>query len=135
MAEPPASWDQQEDENSALSSTTTKLGGLNVNAMEFVPSFGSGFSFAPKAPTVLQPTIPKTPPSTPVITRNTTENEKKPTEPVIKTNEVNVQQQVKEPITTAEERAYDDLPDEDSEREFNFLNSIVYIYECYSMQE
>jgi len=117
MAEPPASWDQQDDENSTLPSTTTKLGRLNVNATEFVPTFGSGFSLAPKAPTVPQPTLPKTPPSTPVVPQNTTENEneKKQTEPVIKANESTVQQQVKEPITTTEEGEYDELPEEDNE--------------------
>jgi len=116
MAEPPASWEQQEDENSTLSTTTTKLGGLNVNAMEFVPTFGSGFSFAPKVPTVPQPTIPKTPPSTPVVNQQTTEDEKKQIEPTIKANESTIQQQVKESLTTAGDREYDDLPDEDSER-------------------
>jgi hypothetical protein len=119
MAEPPASWDQQDDENSTLSSTTSKLGRLNVNAMEFVPTFGSGFSLAPKVPTVPQATLPKIPASTPVVPQNTTENEneneKKQTEPVIKVNEPTVQQQVKEPITTTEEGEYDELPGEDNE--------------------
>jgi len=116
MAEPPASWDQQDDENSTLSSTTTKLGGLNVDAVEFIPSFGgSGFSFASKAPTIPQQTVPKTPPSTPVISRNTNENENKQTEPVIKPNELNVQQQIKEPLTTAGEGEYDELPEEDND--------------------
>jgi len=119
MAEPPANWDQQDDENSTLSS---KLGRLNVNAMEFVPSFGSGFSFTPKVPTIPQPTVPKPPPSTPIVPQNTNENEneKKETEPVIQVNELNVQQQVKEPITTTEEEEeeeeeYDELPEEDNE--------------------
>jgi len=121
MAEPPASWDQQEEENSTLPSTTSSFGRLNVNAVEFVPSFGSGFLFAPQAPTISQPAVPKTPPSTPVVPRSTTEDEKKPTESVIKPNEVNVQQQqqqqeVKQSLTTAGEGEYDDLPDEDSER-------------------
>jgi hypothetical protein len=119
MEEPPANWDQQEDENSTLSSTTSNLGRLNVNAMEFVPTFGSGFSFAPKVPTVPQPTVPTSPPSTPFVPQNTneteTETEKKQTEQVIKVNEPNVQQQVKEPITTAEEAEYDELPEEDNE--------------------
>lgn len=120
MAEPPASWDQQDDESSTLSSIATKLGSLNVNATEFVPTFGSGFSFAPKAPTVPQPTVPKTPPSTPVIARNNIEDEKKQTEPVTKANELNIQQQVTESHTTVEEREYDDLPDEDTESQFIF---------------
>lgn len=116
MAEPPASWDSQEDENSALSSAASKLGRLNVNAMEFVPTFGSGFSFAPKAPVAPQPTVPKTPPSTPVVPRNTTEDEKKQTEPVIKAPEAPIQQQqVKEPVTTAEETEYDEYPEEENE--------------------
>ncbi len=117
MSEPPARWDQQEDENSTLSSTTSNLGRLNVNAMEFVPTFGSGFSLAPKVPTVPQPTVPTSPPSTPFVPQNTneTENEKKQTESVIKVNEPNVQQQVKEPITTTEQGEYDELPEEDNE--------------------
>jgi hypothetical protein len=115
MSEPPSSWDQQDDDNSTLSAAASKLGGLNVNAMEFVPNFGSGFSFAPKAPTVPQTVVPKTPPSTPVIPRNTTEDEKKQTEPVIKANEVHIPQPVKEPITTVREGEYDDLLDEDNE--------------------
>jgi hypothetical protein len=86
-----------------------------VNATEFVPSFGSGFSFTPKAPTVPQTVVPKTPPSTPVIPRNTTDDEKNQTEPVIKTNEINIQQQVKEPHTTAPEGEYDDFADEGTE--------------------
>jgi hypothetical protein len=65
-----------------------------VNAVEFVPSFGSEFSFAPKPPTVPQPVVSKPSPSTSVVNRNTTEDERKQTEPVIKTNELNVQQQV-----------------------------------------
>jgi hypothetical protein len=93
--------------------------------MEFVPNFGTGFSAAPKPPTVPQPTVPKTPPSTPVITRNTAEEEeKKQPEPVIKPNESNNQQQVKEPITTAGEREFDDFPDEETESEFIHFFSI-----------
>ncbi len=121
MAEPPASWEQPDDDNSTASSTALKLGRLNVNASEFVPSFGgSGFSLAPIVP---QPTVPKTPPSTPVVTRNITEEEEtKQTEPVmIKASEVNIQQQVKEPITTVGEREFDDFLDEDNESEFNFF--------------
>jgi hypothetical protein len=41
MGEPPASWDQQDDATATLSSITAKLPFLNVNAMEFVPSFGA----------------------------------------------------------------------------------------------
>ncbi len=69
MSEPPASWDQQEEENPSISSTIKNFSGLNVNAVEFVPSFGC------KTSNVLTPTIPKTPPSTPVIVRHTNENE------------------------------------------------------------
>ncbi len=65
-----------------------------MNAVEFVPSFGSEFSFAPKPPTVPQPVVSKPSPSTSVVNRNTTEDERKQTEPVIKTNELRVQQQV-----------------------------------------
>jgi len=61
MDEPPASWDQQEEENSSI---TSKLASLNVNAITFVPSFGSKSSNS----------IPKTPPSTPVVTRHINEN-------------------------------------------------------------
>lgn len=131
MAEPPANWDQQDDDTT-VSSTMSKLGRLNVNAMEFVPTFGSGPSFAPKAPTVPQSTVPKTPPSTPVITRNTTEDEKKQTEPVIIASEVNVQQQVKEPVITTGEREFDDLVGEDNESEFTFfLSYFLHEFEFY----
>ncbi|CAF3446028.1 unnamed protein product, partial [Rotaria sp. Silwood2] len=98
-------------DNSTLSSTTTKLGGLNVNVVEFVPSLGSEFSFASKPPTVPQPLVSKPPPSTSVLTQNTTEDETNQTEPVIKTNELIVQQQVQEPVTTVGEGDYDDFPD------------------------
>jgi hypothetical protein len=127
MAEPPASWEQQDDDNTTLSSTTFKLGGLNVNATEFVPTFGSGFSLAPKAPIVSQPTAPKTPPSTPVVPRHTTDEENKQTEPIIKADEVNIEQQVKEPITTAGERDFDDFPDEENESECSLIISCKYL--------
>jgi hypothetical protein len=128
MAEPPASWEQQDDDNTTLSSTTFKLGGLNVNATEFVPTFGSGFSLAPKAPIVSQPTTaPKTPPSTPVVPRHTTDEENKQTEPIIKADEVNIEQQVKEPITTAGERDFDDFPDEENESECSLIISCKYL--------
>jgi hypothetical protein len=65
MDEPPASWDQQEEENSSI---TSKLASLNVNAITFVPSFGSKSSNDPTS------SIPKTPPSTPVVTRHINEN-------------------------------------------------------------
>ena len=112
MAEPPASWDQQEDDQSTVSSAANKLSALNVNAMEFVPNFGGGFSFTPKPPAAPQPTAPKTPPSTPVIPRATIEDEKKQQqpEPTIKPTEV-----ISQPVTTAGERDFDDLPDEDME--------------------
>lgn len=111
MAEPPANWDQQDDDQSTVSSAANKLSALNVNATEFVPNFGGGFSFTPKSPAAPQTTAPKTPPSTPVVPRATIEDEKKPEpEPTIKPMEVNNQ-----PVTTAEEREFDDLPDEDME--------------------
>lgn len=113
MAEPPSSWELPDDDNASVAGATFKLGGLNVNAMEFVPTFGMGASAAPKpSPVVTQPAVPKTPPSTPVVTRNTTEDEKKQTEPVIKPPEV------KEPVTTTTTAAdveFDDLLDEESE--------------------
>jgi hypothetical protein len=58
MAEPPTSLKQQDD-NSTLSSTTVKFSGLNVNAAEFVPSFASGFSAAPKPSTPIAEQRPK----------------------------------------------------------------------------
>jgi hypothetical protein len=84
MNEPPANWDQQDEENpSSLSSTTTKLANLNVNAYEFVPSFGL------KTTTVQASSEPKTPPSTPVIARHTNEHEVNRTEQIIiNTNEI-----------------------------------------------
>jgi hypothetical protein len=69
MSEPPACWDQQEEESASISSTTIQFGGLNMNALEFIPSFG------PKATNVSIPAVPKTPPSTPVIPRHTNKNE------------------------------------------------------------
>jgi hypothetical protein len=118
MAEPPASWDQQEEDTSALSLAASKFANLNVNATEFVPSFGTGFSSAAKVPAAPPSTTPKTPPSTPVIPRNTIEEEKKQTETVInntsKAIELNNQQEIKEQITTAE--GYDDdLLDDENE--------------------
>jgi hypothetical protein len=65
MNEPPTSWDQQE-ENVSLS---TKLANLNVNANEFVPVFGS------KTTTIPTSSVPKTPPSTPIIVRHTNQND------------------------------------------------------------
>ena len=122
MAEPPARWDEQDDpRTTASSSLSATLGKLNVNAMEFVPNFGGGFSSAPKAAIVPQPIVPRTPPSTPVVPRATTEDEKKQTEPMIKADDLIIQQQqVKEPVTTAEEREFDDLPDEDIESKLVF---------------
>ncbi len=37
---------------------------------------------------------------------------------MIKNRELNIQQQIKEPITTAHEGKYDDLPDENNESQF-----------------
>jgi len=87
------------------------LSGWNANTIEFEPLFGSGFLFAPTVP---QTGVPKISPSTPVVARNTTEDEKKQTESVIKNNELNIQQ-VKELLRTAREGEYDDLPNEDNE--------------------
>lgn len=116
MAEPPASWDQQDDDNSTLPSLASKLGGLNVNAMEFVPSFGFKPTPAP------QPTVPKTPPSTPVVsqhttttTTTTTEDKNKQAEPVIKTDELSIQQQAKPPVSTVGETYLDDISKDEIE--------------------
>ncbi|CAF4588669.1 unnamed protein product, partial [Rotaria sp. Silwood1] len=120
MSEPPASWDQVEEENSSLSSATNKLSALNVNAMEFVPCFGPRVSSAPQASTVSQPTVVKAPTSTPVDTRTTIDDDKKQTEAIIETNKSNVQQQeVKEPLITTETVKYDDFPDDDTEKLFD----------------
>jgi hypothetical protein len=100
MDEPPASWDQQEEENPSISSTTTKLASLNVNAIEFIPSFGSGFSFGSKASSVPTPSIPKTPPSTPVVVRHTNENGDNQTEKLTNQMELNDQQQMEEDFPT-----------------------------------
>ncbi|CAF3806271.1 unnamed protein product [Rotaria magnacalcarata] len=113
MTEPPINWDQSEEENSSLSSATNKLGALNVNAMEFVPCFGSGFS---QAPMIAQPVVSTTSLLTSGVIRNTTEDEKKQAE-VIQTDKFNIQQQrVKELITTVEPIELDDVTDEDRER-------------------
>ena len=79
MDEPPASWDQQDDEiNTSVSTAASTLSTLNVNASEFVPSFGSGLSLSSKVPHIPTPPVPKTPPSTPVVHRNATnENDSK----------------------------------------------------------
>ena len=127
MAEPPASWDQQDDDSSTLPSLASKLGGLNVNAMEFVPSFGFKPTPAP------QPTVPKTPPSTPVVsqhattTATTTEDKNKQAEPIVKTDELNIQQQVKTPVTTVAETYLDDISKDEIESK---LFPIVNVYIC-----
>jgi hypothetical protein len=77
-----------------------------------------GFHLLQKPPNITQTTVPKIPPSTPVFTQDTTENEKKQTEVVTKPNEINNQQeqQVKQPATTtAPEGEFNDFPDEDNE--------------------
>jgi len=51
----------------------------------------------------------------PVITRNTTVFEKKQIEPVNKNNKLNIQQQVKEPLTIAQEGEYNNLSEEENE--------------------
>ncbi len=67
MAEPPASWKQQYDNNSTVSSTTVKFSGLNVNAEECVPSFASRFSAAPK-PTSSSTPVAQQRPKQPITT-------------------------------------------------------------------
>lgn len=117
MDEPPANWDQQEEENPSISLTTTKLSGLNVNAIEFVPSFGSGFSFGSKTTSVPTPSIPKTPPSTPIVIRHTNENEGQKNEAVsMNTNQIesNGEQQIKEDFTTEEGDEFNDDQNEGS---------------------
>lgn len=122
MAEPPSSWEMQDDDNSSLSAATSKLSALNVDAMEFIPNFG--FSSAPKpAPVIPQSVVPKTPPSTPVVVRTTSEDVKKQTEPVIKPAEINAQlqqqqqQQVSEPVTTnAADVEFDEFVDEENDK-------------------
>ena len=52
---------------------------MNINDLESVRSFGKGVLVAPKPPTIPQPTVPKTLPSTPVVTRHTTEEEERQT--------------------------------------------------------
>ncbi|CAF4072081.1 unnamed protein product [Rotaria sordida] len=116
MDEPPANWDQQDEENPSVSSTTTKFANLNVNAIEFIPSFGTGFSSGSKARGVPTSPLPKTPPSTPVVTRHTHEIEGNLTQTlnIIKTQiESNDQQQIKEDFST---REGDELADDQSER-------------------
>lgn len=121
MAEPPSSWEMQDDDNSSLSAATSKLSALNVNAMEFVPTFGLPSASKP-APVVAQPAVPKTPPSTPVVVRTATEDTKKQTEPVVKPAEVSVQlqqqqQQVNEPVTTnPTDVEFDEYADEENEK-------------------
>ncbi|CAF3978280.1 unnamed protein product, partial [Rotaria sordida] len=116
MDEPPANWDQQDEENPSVSSTTTKFANLNVNAIEFIPSFGTGFSSGSKATGVPTSPLPKTPPSTPVVTRHTHETEGNLTQAlnIIKSQiESNDQQQIKEDFST---REGDELADDQNER-------------------
>ncbi|CAF1029022.1 unnamed protein product [Rotaria magnacalcarata] len=116
MDEPPSNWDQQEEENASLSSATTKLSALNVNANEFVPSFGSGFSFGSKAANLPTAPLPKTPPSTPVVNRHTSEHEGNQVAAVtMSTNQIesNDQQQIKENAPTGE---IDEIAEDQNER-------------------
>ena len=101
MDEPPASWDQQDDE------TTKKFSCLNVNAMEFVPSFGANTfsSFSSKAVHIPTPTIPKTPPTTPVVHRqnNENDNQNQISQPILTSQSVDINQKLTAtttPITT-----------------------------------
>jgi len=110
MDDPPASWDQQEEENPSESSTITKFGALNINAVEFVPSFGL------KAPNASTPSIPKTPPSTPVVVRHTNENEANQTEKLtLNTNQIESddQQPMEEDFPT---RGGNQFADDENER-------------------
>lgn len=122
MDEPPANWDQQEEETIPVSSTTFKLSGLNVNAIEFVPTFGTGLSFGSKAANVPTVPIPKTPPSTPVVVRHTNENEGNQNQSIpINTTQIESnaqQQQTKENISTREE---DELMDDQNESLFPMI--------------
>ncbi|CAF3688187.1 unnamed protein product [Rotaria socialis] len=116
MDEPPSNWDQQEEENVSLSSATTKLSALNVNANEFVPSFGSGFSFGSKAANLPAAPLPKTPPSTPVVNRHTSEHDGNQVAAVtMSTNQIesNDQQQIKENVSTGE---IDEISEDQNER-------------------
>lgn len=109
MDEPPANWDQQDDENPSISSTTTKLSGLNVNAVEFIPSFGTGFALPSKPANLSAPLLPKTPPSTPVVNRHTNENEGDQNETVstnTNQNQSNDQQIIKEDFPTKESEEF-----------------------------
>jgi len=109
MNEPPANWDQQDEENpSSLSSTTTKLANLNVNAYEFVPSFGL------KTTTVQASSEPKTPPSTPVIARHTNEHEDDQIEKINNQIESNNEQQMEQDFPNREENQFIDDQHESS---------------------
>jgi hypothetical protein len=92
--EPPASWDQQEEDNSSI---TSKLANLNDNAISFVPSFGSQSTNIPT------PSIPKTPPSTPVVIRHINENETENLNTNINQIELNDQLQMEQDFPTKEE--------------------------------
>ncbi|CAF2619762.1 unnamed protein product [Rotaria sp. Silwood2] len=116
MDEPPANWDQQDEENPSVSSATTTFSGLNVNAVEFIPSFGPGFSFGSKAPNVPTSSLPKTPPSTPVVNRHTNETEGNQTQILnMNTNQIesNGQQYIEEDFLPRER---DELNDDQNER-------------------
>jgi hypothetical protein len=118
MDEPPASWDQQEEENPSLLSATARLANLNVNATEFVPSFGSGFSFGSKSASAPTPSLPKTPPSTPVIVRLTHDNENKQSETVPSTTnpiQSNDEERMEDDSTTGRG---DELLDDENDSSF-----------------
>lgn len=127
-AEPPANWDEQDDQQS----TMNKFSGLNVNATEFVPNFGGGFSFTPKpSPAVPQPAAPKTPPSTPVVPRMTIEDEKKQSAPVPEPT-ITPMEVTNQPLTTAGERDIDDFLDEDMESKIRYCVRDLFHIEFHS---
>lgn len=80
MDDPPASWDQQDEDSNSIRQATNKLTSLNVNAVEFVPTFSFSPKTAAPAPTSTMNVIPpvnqpKTPPSTPVVQRTHVDRE------------------------------------------------------------
>lgn len=79
MDDPPASWDQQDEDS--IRQATSKLTALNVNAIEFVPTFSFSPKPAPAPPATTMMNVipsvnqPKTPPSTPVVQRTNVDRE------------------------------------------------------------
>lgn len=116
MNEPPINWDQQEEDNSSLS---TKLANLNVNATEFVPSFGF------KTANIATSSTPKTPPSTPIIFRHTDQNDDNQIQKINNQIEINNEQLMEQDFPPREENEF---IDDENESSFFFITSKIVFF-------